>query len=392
MQNRNKESIEDILLQQKAEKQLKSQAEEKLQNSETRYRRLFETAKDGILILDADSGQIVDVNPFLIEMLGYSHEELLGKELWEIGIFKNIAASKDAFIELQNRKYIRFEEMPLETKDGKPKDVEFVSNVYLVDHKKVIQCNIRDITERKMAQEALKKSEARLRELNATKDKFFSIISHDLRGPFSSIIGFSNILKEQIREKNYEEIETYSGIIQDSSWRAMDLLTNLIEWSSSQSGRMEFNPEYIEFTALINEVIKLLNDSAQQKSITISSEIPPDATVFADKDMLSTIMRNLISNALKFTNSGGEIVILATQKQDEMMVAVCDNGVGIKKEIIEKLFRIEESTSTMGTQKELGTGLGLLLCKEFVEKHGGKIWAESETGKGSTFYFTIPKI
>jgi signal transduction histidine kinase len=153
---------------------------------------------------------------------------------------------------------------------------------------------------------------------------------------------------------------------------------------------MEFNPEYIKFTTLINEVVKLLNDSAQQKSIIISSEIPPDATVFADKDMLSTIMRNLISNALKFTNFGGEIVILATQKQDEMMVAVCDNGVGIKKEIIEKLFRIEASTSTMGTQKEPGTGLGLLLCKEFVEKHGGKIWAESETGKGSTFYFTIP--
>ncbi len=143
----------------------RSHAEEELQFSETRYRRLFESAKDGILILDADTGKIVDMNPFLIEMLGYSHEELLGKELWEIGNFKNIDTSKNAFIELQKKEFIRFENMPLETKSGKLKNVEFVSNVYLVDHKKVVQCNIRDITDRKQAEETIRMNEARLESL-----------------------------------------------------------------------------------------------------------------------------------------------------------------------------------------------------------------------------------
>lgn len=187
--------------------------EQKLKSSETRYRRLFETAKDGILILDAYNGQIVDVNPYLINILGYSYEEFLGKELWEIGIFKNIEDSKAAFIELQNKGFIRFEDMPLETKSGKPINVEYVSNVYLVDKAKVIQCNIRDISDRKRAEENLKASERRLRDLNATKDKFFSIIAHDLKSPFTSIIGLSELLAEQVNKNNYNGIDEYANMI-----------------------------------------------------------------------------------------------------------------------------------------------------------------------------------
>jgi PAS domain S-box-containing protein len=361
-----------------------------LQASEVRYRRLFESAKDGILIIDAESGEIVDVNPYLINKIGYSYEELLGKELWEIGIFRNIAASKEAFIELQNKKYIRFEDMPLETKNGKQINVEFVSNVYLVDDKKVIQCNIRDITERKLVEGDLVKSEARLRELNASKDKFFSIISHDLKSPFNSILGYSDILLEQIREKNYEEIQEYAEIIQKSSVLALDLLVNLLEWSHSQSGRMKFNPEYIEFVTLIHEAMELSNHTAGQKSITILSELPLSVMIYVDKAMINTILRNLISNAIKFTNPGGKIVISAKHIKDELVVAVHDNGVGMTKEIIEKLFRIEEVYSTIGTQNEEGSGLGLLLCKEFILKHDGKIWVRSQPGIGSKFYFTLP--
>ena len=248
-----------------------------------------------------------------------------------------------------------------------------------------------DITEQKQIEETLRKSEAQLRELNATKDKFFSIIAHDLRNPFSSIISFSNFLIEQVQEKNYEEIEEYAGIIQNSSQHAMSLLMNLLEWSQSQTGRMEYNPVSFDFVELINEILGLLNASALQKSIAILQELPQEAIVVADKAMISTVLRNLISNAIKFTNTNGMITISVQKNQKELIVSVVDNGVGIKLDMVNKLFRIDESTSTSGTNNEHGTGLGLILCKEFVEKHGGKIWIESEYGKGSKFSFTIPK-
>jgi signal transduction histidine kinase len=246
------------------------------------------------------------------------------------------------------------------------------------------------MTSRKKAEEALRENEIRLNELNASKDKFFSIISHDLKSPFNSILGFSELLVEKIQNKDLEAIEEYALIIQKASTRAMDLLLNLLVWSRSQTGKMEFKPENIEIGSLINAATDLLTDTAKQKSITISNEGQQNVIVFADKAMISTILRNLISNAIKFTFPGGKVVISAEQKKNEIEITVIDNGIGIKKEVIRKLFHIDESYSTTGTQNEMGTGLGLLLCKEFIEKHGGKIGVESEEGKGSTFCFTIP--
>jgi len=249
-----------------------------------------------------------------------------------------------------------------------------------------------DITDRKKAEELRKENEARLSELVATKDKFFSIISHDLKSPFNSILGLSNLLVEQIQEKNYDGIEEYASIIQSSSQRAMELLKNLLDWSRSQTGRIEFSPEYVEMVNLVNEVTELLSEAAQQKSIGIVKELPRNILSFADKSMISTILRNLISNSIKFTLPGGQIVISAVRKKDELIINVADNGVGIKKEVLGKLFQIAENQTTLGTQNERGTGLGLILCKEFVEKHGGRIWVESEPGVGSKFSFAIPKI
>lgn len=363
---------------------------ENLRQSEIRYRRLFEAARDGILILDAISGQIVDVNPFIIQLLGYSYDELLGKELWEIGTFKNIGYSQFAFIELQIRGEIRYEDMPLVTKDGKSINVEFVSNVYVSEHEKVIQCNIRNITRRKQLEKSLRESETRLLELNATKDKFFSIIAHDLRGPFNSILGFSELLIERIRDKDYDGVEKYASIINQSSQRAMELVTNLLEWSRSKVGRMQFNPEETDMVALITSVAQLLRDTADKKLITIYTETPTALMIYADKAMIAATLRNLISNAIKFTHPQGEIVISAQSEPNQLIVMVADNGVGIKKEAISKLFNIEDSYSTPGTADEKGTGLGLMLCKEFIERHGGQIRVESEPRKGSKFYFSIP--
>jgi len=225
---------------------------------------------------------------------------------------------------------------------------------------------------------------------NDQKDKFLSIIAHDLKSPFNSILGFSEILCEQVAEKNYQGIVEYSDIIQQSSKRAMDLLMNLVEWSQSQIGRMVFNPEYFVIGELIDEVILLLSDAAKLKSIIIRKALLPNTIVYADKNMISTVLRNLISNAIKFTHLNGEIIIPIVKKEGEIIVSVDDNGVGMTQDKIDRIFQIDENYSTPGTQNEKGTGLGVIICKKFVEKHGGKIWVDSKVGIGSTFYFSLP--
>ena len=236
-----------------------------------------------------------------------------------------------------------------------------------------------------------------LRKLNATKDKFFSIIAHDLKSPFNSIIGFSRILMEQVEMKKYDGVAKFAEIIHQSSNAAMDLLMNLMEWSQSQTGRMVFKPEEFILAELAEEVELLFVDVASLKSIKIENDIPENMSVYGDYDMIGTVLRNLISNAIKFTHPGGKVMVKASQESEGVLVTVSDNGIGIPQNKIDKLFKIDESYSTKGTQDEKGTGLGLILCKEFIDKHGGKIWVESagndkaHTRKaGSTFYFVIP--
>jgi signal transduction histidine kinase len=253
-----------------------------------------------------------------------------------------------------------------------------------------LQGSIQDITEQKVVKNSLMESENRLRELNATKDKFFSIIAHDLRSPFYTIMGFCSILSEQVKAKDYEGVDEYAEIIQKSSQKAMDLLKNLLEWSISQTGRMVFNPENLDVYLLLHETIELLKDSARQKSISIELKSPQDIYFTADKAMLSSVLRNLLSNAIKFSRLNGSIILSVDLREDEILFAVSDNGIGMNDTERAKLFRIDEAHATKGTRKEEGTGLGLILCKEFVTKHGGNIWVESEPGNGSTFFFTLP--
>lgn len=242
----------------------------------------------------------------------------------------------------------------------------------------------------KHALDELKIANDRLNELNATKDKFFSIIAHDLRTPFTSIVALSEMLVLFIKEKNYEGIEEYAGLIEQSSNHAMDLLSNLLAWARSQTGRIEFKPEKLNLSGLLNETAQMFDQIAMPKNITIVRNYTENLEVFADKQMIGTVLRNLISNAIKFTRPGGEISLLAKPEPDHMMVTVSDTGVGISEERLKKLFRIEYNESTYGTANEKGTGLGLILCKEFMEKHDGRIWAESESGKGSAFCFSLP--
>ncbi|MFA9372361.1 MAG: ATP-binding protein [Labilibaculum antarcticum] len=255
---------------------------------------------------------------------------------------------------------------------------------------KSVILNVRDITERKQTEQSIKMNEIRLRELNATKDRFFSIIGHDLKSPFNNVIGFSDLILDRIQKCDYKGVERYATIIQASSERAMNLLKNLLDWSQAQTGKMKFDPQCIELVSVINEVLELSNDTAHQKSIAIFKKLPQHVPVVADKAMITTILRNLITNAIKFTNSEGELTISTEQIEEQLIVSVADNGVGMTQEDIDQLFRIDYCHSKEGTNKESGTGLGLLLCKEFIEMHKGEIWIESEIGKGSTFKFSIP--
>jgi len=493
------------------------QSENKIQLSETRYRRLFESAKDGILILDAETGMITDVNPFLIDLLGYTKKTFIDKEIWEIGFFSDIAANKDKFLELQQKRYVRYENLPLKTFDGQMINVEFVSNVYIEGSKEVIQCNIRDITTRVLVEEALKKNEEKLRfisanisdviwiynftqakltyispsvfqfsgyiqneaiaqgltkllspesakrvvkdlpirvceflngirktytdqyqitckdeiikwaesvtkyqlakdesieiygvtrditrrklveaeiqllnedlqRINAEKDKFFSIIAHDLRGPFSAFFGLTELMAEGFSTMENSDIQQMAIHMRDSAGNLFSLLENLLMWSRMQRGLDMFVPESQVLMPKIIESLVLVMEGASKKEIKVNFDIPADLVVFADSNMLDVIIRNLVSNAVKFTPIGGSITIKAKEYSNKsILISIKDTGIGMSKTMIDNLFRLDVNTSRRGTEGELSTGLGLILCKDFVEKHGGVLRVESEEGKGSTF-------
>ena len=250
---------------------------------------------------------------------------------------------------------------------------------------------IAQVIERKRNSDAVKKYTEELKQLNATKDKFFSIIAHDLRNPFITLLGFSDLLISDFGELTDEEKIYYITEMKKSAEISHNLLQNLLQWSRSQTGRIEFNPQKLDLHDVISSNVELLKASAERKQIKILSEIPKLTYVSADEDMLNTIIRNLLTNSLKFTNKDGKIEINCIHQNSNFQIFISDTGVGMNDKVKANLFRLDVSQSTFGTENEAGTGLGLILCKEFVEKHGGTISVESEVGKGSKFCITLPK-
>ncbi len=236
----------------------------------------------------------------------------------------------------------------------------------------------------------LTESSEKLKELNANKDKFFSIISHDLRSPFTSLLGFSSLLADDTDKLNNDQIREYSSGIYSNVKNILRLLDNLLEWSRIQLNRIVYNPEIINMFSMVDDVITLINGNAVTKKITILNNISEDLMVYADYEMVHSVVRNLISNAIKFTREHGTISIGGQKEKDYTEVFVKDTGIGMSGRAISKLFRIGVHHTTLGTAKERGTGLGLILCKELVEKNGGKIWAESKENEGTTFRFILP--
>lgn len=237
----------------------------------------------------------------------------------------------------------------------------------------------------------LKTSEKNLKELNDTKDKFFSIIAHDLKNPFQSLLGFSETLYNERDQLDEEQIKEYSRLVFESSQNLFNLLGNLLQWAKSQLGSIKLSPVKMNLNDSVEDVISLFSILIEKKNIRIKNQIDPDLHVLADKHVISTVLRNIISNAIKFTNMGGWIILSASIENKKVRISVQDNGKGIKDEDIEKLFRIDQSYSTKGTENESGTGLGLILCKELINQSGGDIIVESTLGKGSKFEFTLNK-
>lgn len=240
------------------------------------------------------------------------------------------------------------------------------------------------------ANNALKRSEQKLKELNATKDTFFSIIAHDLKNPLTIIMGFSDLLANAWDKISEENRRAQIKKISEASGGLYKLLTNLLDWARLQTGNIQFNPEEQNIKILVDETVVLLEPGAQAKNIAIRTELKEELTILVDQDMIRTVIRNLISNAIKFTPPGGTVEVLLKKSAEYIELVVADTGIGMEEEDLAKLFRIDAHYSTRGTANEKGTGLGLILCKEFIEKHNGKIRAESEKGRGSRFIVSLP--
>lgn len=259
--------------------------------------------------------------------------------------------------------------------------------------------NYEELAARVSAQLTIKHQKAKLEQfnkdlavVNARKDRLFSIISHDIRSPLSTILGYSEIILEDLDELSNDEIKEYSYYINNVAKEINGLMSNLLDWSRLQLDRIDYTPEEIDLGKVVERVIGLFKQSAEIKRISLSSTINGDSQITADGNMLNTILRNLVSNAIKFTHSGGEVVISSALRDNKTYISVKDTGIGISSNDLQDLFKMEMHKPKVGTNSEKGTGLGLLLCKEFVEKHGGALLVQSSPGKGSSFTFDLGNI
>lgn len=368
--------------------------EVELKKSEEKFRNIFESSGTGMAILGLD-GQFTKVNNSFCDILGYSEQEIIGIN------FRNITHPGDLEKSLELTKEL----LKTESIEGKSIEKRYLHKngdiIWALTTISVIRdsddkplffiTQVQNITKRKKYEEQLIKYTEELKLLNAAKDKFFSIISHDLRNPFNSLLGLTEYVTQSYDEMTPLEIKSAISSVYTSSKHVYNLILNLLEWSMIQSGRLAVDKSVINLAELGKEILNLYEESANQKQLELIININEDILVYADKYMIDTIVRNFVSNSIKFTNPGGKIIIKGMINGDNAEVSVTDTGIGISPENQKNLFRIDEQNRRDGTANEKGTGLGLILCKEFIEKNNGVLWVESEEGKGSRFSFTVPR-
>jgi len=370
----------------------RKQAEEKLKESEAKFRRLFTQMNEGFslhkIVYDsrhkAIDYEIIDINPAFERQVGITAEKAKGtraSKLYEV--------SPAPFLDIYTRVAETGEPHSFQTYFA-PFDRYFDISVF-APTTGYFATVFTDITARKKAEEALVESESQLRELNTTKDKFFSIIAHDLRSPFASVIGLAELMADQNFKLTLEEFREHASILYKAASSTFTLLENLLEWSRLQRGLSILATDSILLKPFVDNLNESALEMASKKSIKLQFDIPSTLKVKADPNMLRTILRNLVTNAIKFTGTGGTVTIAASEKEKGVVLfSIKDTGIGIPPEMLDRLFKLDASINRRGTNNEPSSGLGLMLCKEFVEKHQGKIWVESQVGKGSIFFFTIP--
>ena len=340
---------------------------------------------NAIIIINPD-GEIEWVNEGFTRLYGYTYEEYItvkGKTYVESGLNPEI---KETFNQVITEKKSQIFEANIVSKDGVEYRIHTTLTPVLNSENKVVRLIAIDSDVTK-----LKEAEDELQKLLVTKDKFFSIIAHDLKNPFNTLIGLSQLLVRGYDRMSPEKVKYFHNNLYQISKNGYELLINLLEWSRAQTGNIQFKPEVHNLFALAEETFTLYSTKAIQKEILLTNNLNKNSEIFADKNMLKTIFRNIVSNALKFSDRGGVIEISEKDSGDFKEISIRDTGVGINPDDIKKLFKLDESFTTEGTEDEPGTGLGLLLCKEFVEKHDGSIRVESKAGFGSNFIFTLPQ-
>jgi len=367
-------------------------AQEELEVSRNKYVNLFDFSPTPYFTLNLE-GIIKELNLSASKMFGVDRNKLTAKR-FDTFISMDERNIFNSFIKaVFNSSTKQSCELSLINKDKREFHV-LLEGLELEDtlgSEKKCQVALIDLTEYKRVEKSLIKTNEELNALNTTKDKFFSIIAHDLRNPFQSLLGFSETLATEIDIMSNEEIALFGKGLNDDLRNIYGLLDNLLQWSMIQRNMLEHNPENVNLYDLANKIIGILNQIAKEKNISVFNNIENGTFVYADNVMLRSVIQNLLFNAIKFTEKDGRIVISSIEKSNLIEVSVEDTGKGIPTSQIPGLFSFNKIFTTNGTAGESGTGLGLPLCKEFVERNDGKIWVESEPGKGSKFVFTLPK-
>jgi PAS domain S-box-containing protein len=367
-------------------------AEIDLQLTKESYLDIFNTVSEAIYVMDG-SGKFIDVNSGAEKMYLCSKQELIGQSPQTLAapLLNDMDEIQSLINHVRETGEPVFFDFWAERKNGEIFPKEVIVNKGKYFGKDVLIVTARDITEKKQEEERMKFKNEELLNLNAEKDKFFSIVAHDLRSPFNSFLGLTQIMAEDLQSLSMSQIQNIALSMSKSANNLFALLENLLAWSRLQRGMTSFDPKSFLLMPKISESLELVCEMAERKGIETVLNLQEDLVVFADQNMLESTIRNVALNAVKFTSKGGKITISArSASRNSIEISIRDTGIGMNREILDKLFRIDEHISRLGTEGEASTGLGLLLSKDFIEKHGGRIWAESEEGKGSTFFFTFP--
>jgi PAS domain S-box-containing protein len=352
---------------------------ERKEKAEIQYRRLFESARDAILIVDASSGEVVDMNPYFNELTRYQRGQVVGKRFWDLDVFHKSEEAARLIPETRRERNARYDSVRVRARDGAELILEIISNPYRVRDSEFIQVNIRDVTERRRMEERLRRS-------NLDLQQFAFAASHDLQEPLRTVTSFSQLLKQQHAGKLGAEADKHLDFIVSAADRMSHMVLDLLGYSQIVRAETSFSPVSAE-AALASAILNLQMAIKNSDARVTFDHLP---TVVMDQTQLMQLLQNLISNAIKYRSAEPpRIHLSARETASEWVFSVADNGLGIEPKYAEHIFTVFKR---LHGREYPGTGIGLALCKRIIERHGGRIWVESELGKGSTFYFTVPKI